>query len=440
MSMKKNKLSFAITMAFGFLISSASLPALAQAAGINNTSSTSSNATPAPAAPTGPVAPGAGDKVVKDFAKETKIPLGTAIQMTERLREENAKKQANPKDTAPITRSTTGNNNSTTGANSTNSANNAKPALPGATSAPSTSPLPVTPVAPTLPTPASTQPATPANTGASGAKPASSSNTNNTSTSASSKTSAITKESTESAYINKVISDLMANQSDEQNVLRTINALKARAELAKAIQETREAEAKLKQPLDEKKSASSSVAGAGAGIGGGALPGGSTLSASGNVVANPFNPVLRAGAAPQGPANAQAPASLADVTPMVNKTPLPGNIAVYSIIGFDNQYSAKVTLDNGKSIYTVKRGDILPDGQMVTEINQYYIIVKEQMAVGRPLADAQRVYATGRPLQSGAAANQAANTNATTQGAPARSNTTVVAPPRAGMLALPSAQ
>lgn len=73
------------------------------------------------------------------------------------------------------------------------------------------------------------------------------------------------------------------------------------------------------------------------------------------------------------------------------------NVQVYTIIGFDGQYSAKVSLD-GQSTYTVSKGDTLPNGSIVTDVTRYYITVAERSAVGRPLSDPQRIYATGKPL------------------------------------------
>lgn len=73
------------------------------------------------------------------------------------------------------------------------------------------------------------------------------------------------------------------------------------------------------------------------------------------------------------------------------------NVNVYSIIGFDGKYSAKVSLD-GQSTYTVGKGDTLPNGSIVTDVTRYYITVAEKSAVGRPLSEPQRIYATGKPL------------------------------------------
>lgn len=80
-----------------------------------------------------------------------------------------------------------------------------------------------------------------------------------------------------------------------------------------------------------------------------------------------------------------------------NSGPDFGNINVYSIIGFEGQYSAKVSLD-GQSTYTVSKGDTLPNGSMVTDVTRYYITVAEKSAVGRALKEPQRIYATGKPL------------------------------------------
>lgn len=73
------------------------------------------------------------------------------------------------------------------------------------------------------------------------------------------------------------------------------------------------------------------------------------------------------------------------------------NVNVYSIIGFEGKYSAKVSLD-GQSTYTVGKGDTLPNGSIVTDVTRYYITVAERSAVGRPLSEPQRIYATGKPL------------------------------------------
>lgn len=83
----------------------------------------------------------------------------------------------------------------------------------------------------------------------------------------------------------------------------------------------------------------------------------------------------------------------------LNNGPDFSNVSVYSIIGFDGKYSAKVSLD-GQSTYTINKGDTLPNGSIVTDITRYYIVVAEKSAVGRPLSEPQRIYATGKPLST----------------------------------------
>ena len=105
----------------------------------------------------------------------------------------------------------------------------------------------------------------------------------------------------------------------------------------------------------------------------------------------PYNPV---GNVNFGNANmAQPKVEVVDAGPDFS------NVSVYSIIGFEGKYSAKVSLD-GQSVYTINKGDTLPNGSIVTDITRYYIVVAERSAVGRPLSEPQRVYATGKPLAS----------------------------------------
>lgn len=101
---------------------------------------------------------------------------------------------------------------------------------------------------------------------------------------------------------------------------------------------------------------------------------------------------------PVGNVNIPAPMPKVEmVASNTNTGPDFSNVQVYTIIGFDGQYSAKVSLD-GQSTYTVSKGDTLPNGSIVTDVTRYYITVAERSAVGRPLSEPQRIYATGKPL------------------------------------------
>lgn len=170
--------------------------------------------------------------------------------------------------------------------------------------------------------------------------------------------------------------DISKNAKPVETTLKKIGEIKARIDEIKLLQDLKEAEYKLSQPVeDKKKDLEKNALNA-------------NMSAMGNIVAPNFNPVLKG-------TNANPNTGMGLASPEMQER----SVTVYSVIGFDGDYSAKVSLD-GKSTYTVKKGDVLPDGQMVTEINRYYIVLAEKSAIGRPLAEPQRVYVTGRPLAS----------------------------------------
>ncbi len=199
-------------------------------------------------------------------------------------------------------------------------------------------------------------------------------------------------------------SDISKNAKPVESTLKSIGEMRARLDEIKLLQDLKEAEYKLSQPVEDKnkKDADKNAANA------------NGVSAMGNIVAPNFNPILKGTNANPG----GAPTGLASPDMMER------NVTVYSVIGFDGDYSAKVSLD-GKSTYTVKKGDVLPDGQMVTEINRYYLVLAEKSAIGRPLAEPQRVYVTGRPLATTSATPAASNLNA---GRAAPSNTIGILP------------
>lgn len=165
-----------------------------------------------------------------------------------------------------------------------------------------------------------------------------------------------------------------------------------------------------------------------------------TKNANGQIVAPAFNPVIRGGTQRTGLNNATNLMGLDPNQALPEITPLPAKATVYSIMGFENDYNAKLSLD-GKSTYIVKKGDILPDGQKVTEITRYYVVLKEQKAKGRELQEPQKYYVTGR--QSGNGANTG-NTGAIPTSLPGVASSgnmgSIVAPGNSNINVLPRPQ
>lgn len=165
-----------------------------------------------------------------------------------------------------------------------------------------------------------------------------------------------------------------------------------------------------------------------------------TKNANGQIVSPAFNPVIRGGTQRAGLNNATNLMGLDPNQALPEITPLPAKATVYSIMGFENDYNAKLSLD-GKSTYIVKKGDILPDGQKVTEITRYYVVLTEQKAKGRELQEPQKYYVTGR--QSGTGANTG-NTGAIPTSLPGVASSgnmgSIVAPGNSNINVLPRPQ
>ena len=177
-------------------------------------------------------------------------------------------------------------------------------------------------------------------------------------------------------------SAMIANLKTPEITLKQMGEVKSRIEQLKLMQELKEAEYKFNQPVEDKDKKRLEEKNS------------PNISSMGNITAGSFNPVIK------GNSGSNAAERRAVNTPEVILMDKPPQlVTVYSVVGFDGDYSAKVSLD-GKSIYTVKKNDILPDGQVVIDITRFYIVVAERNAIGRKLAEPQRVYVTGRPTQA----------------------------------------
>lgn len=305
-----------------------------------------------PAKPTVPQSPKA-DYAVKDLAKKN-TPLNTPLAMTETYTAvvQDKEKAANSKNVGVISRNTETTTTTTTAT---------APVVTVSNTAQNLNPTA----------------ATPAGNAQVAAQPSVANTVSSTTTT--------TTVSEKKPFDEKTIT---ANVKPAEKSIKQMNEINARLAEVELLQKLKEAEFKLQQPIEDKDKKSTDK----------------SASSTGT-----FDPVIRGGGRGAGAGLPTGAPALLPVAPS-------STINVYSVVGFDGDYTAKINVD-GKSTYTVKKGDALPDGQVVVDVTRYYIAVSERSVVGRPVTT-QRIYVTGKPLNNTPARGSSVTAGAASSSSP----------------------
>lgn len=185
----------------------------------------------------------------------------------------------------------------------------------------------------------------------------------------------------------------MFDKYKNENRIETLSKLSYEIELMKKLNEYKDSKNKLENIKEDEESSDSN-----------------SKSKKGSQITSPvFDPVIRGSNSVNAPnsmpgsntGSVIAPGTGLLDAPVIQAfvSPIPTKPTIYSIMGFDDDYTAKLSLD-GKSSYSVKKGDILPDNQKIFDITKYYVLVGEQTAIGRAINEPQKVFVSGKPLNS----------------------------------------